>query len=295
MNDLVVDDNATLRGVVRDLLTEIGYRIVRFASDSECIGNADVAPELIDLTILDLRPKDASQVPECVASAFLHVPILVDSGCEPLLQATLEVLSATRHRHGDRDRRQSSRVRLEKTNHGIECIDPLTGIASRNHFDTLLSAEWVRSAHRGWPLSIAMLDLDFFHAFNERYGYSGGDACLRRVANALARCLRRPTDIVARYGGEKFVALLPDTDADEVCVTAERLRARVEQLRLPHAGSGCISALTASVGVATTLPSRDQGCRMLIASANRALVQAKEQGRNRICMETHAGPTVVKP
>ncbi len=301
MHALVVDNEASLRGVLRDLLTEIGYRCVSFVLQADAFA-ADIEPPHIDVVVLDLEPHDAAKARRRAVRAFPRTPVVTIGGCdyEPVLAATFEVLTATRRRRSDRDRQQIARMRrLEKSNDELEriaCIDPLTGLANRRHFDTLYSAEWRRNARRGRPLSVVMLDLDFFHAFNEHYGHPGGDACLRRVADAVTRCLRRPSDIIARYGGEEFIALLPDTDGDGACVAAERLRARVEQLSLPHAGSVCSSVVTASAGVATTVPDHGRSCRTLIAAADCALLRAKSHGRNRIGVDgPHAGAVIVKP
>ncbi len=282
----MVDDDASLRGVLHDLMVEIGYTGIAFVSERDAFAKV-VDTEPLDLIVLDLRPEQAGALRRRAATAFPHVPIVAigDDNCESILEAMFEVLRTTHKRRSDRER-QRARVRLARPNDELSRaggIDQLTGIANRELFDTLLSAEWLRCARHGLSLSLAMIDLDDFRAYNAKYGHRGGDICLRRVAETLTRCLRRPADIVARHHGGKLVVLLPDTGLAEASVAADRLRARVEQLQLPHAGSRDRTVVTASVGVATALPRHDVSCRTLISAADRALRLAKQSGRNRTC------------
>lgn len=173
---------------------------------------------------------------------------------------------------------QDQKLELER----IACVDSLTGIANRRHALTLLDAEWKRSVRDGTSLSVVLVDLDNFHAYNETYGHPGGDACLRKVTAEIATCLRRPSDFVGRYGGEEFVAVLANTDAVGARIVAERMRASVERLALPHAKSSCNGVVTISVGFATMLPKHDGGSDLLIKAADGALLRAKAEGRNRI-------------
>jgi diguanylate cyclase (GGDEF)-like protein len=127
-----------------------------------------------------------------------------------------------------------------------------------------------------------MIDLDYFHAYNEHYGHPGGDACLRQVADAMVRCLRRPSDFLGRYGGEEFMAVLPNTDAVGAKIVAERLRAAVEALALPHAGSQCSSHVTITVGFAAAHILPTDSTELLVTAADAFLLKAKSDGRNRV-------------
>jgi diguanylate cyclase (GGDEF)-like protein len=199
-------------------------------------------------------------------------------------RAALRVRGERVRRHR-RERKLSQELRaLEREKHDLEriaCVDSLTGIANRRHALALLEAEWKRSAREGTPLSLVMIDLDCFHAFNATYGHPGGDACLRRVTAEMVMCLRRPSDFLGRYGGEEFIAVLANTDAAGARIVAERIRAAVEALQIPHRSSTCSHVVTISVGFATALPKPETSHDALVAAADTALLVAKADGRNR--------------
>ena len=171
-----------------------------------------------------------------------------------------------------------------ETLHRISAQDGLTGVANRRHFDETLAIEWRRAARSRAPLSLLMLDLDYFKAFNDRAGHQGGDECLRRVAQTLCEAVQRAGDLVSRYGGEEFAILLPETDADHALQIAMRLRERIEELALPHPSSP-LGRVTASIGVTSVVPPRDgSGSGDFVRVADAALYDAKRQGRNRVAM-----------
>lgn len=170
-----------------------------------------------------------------------------------------------------------------ETLHRISSQDGLTGVANRRHFDEALAVEWRRAARRQSSLSLLMLDIDFFKAFNDTTGHQAGDECLRRVAQTLSDALQRSSDLVARYGGEEFAVLLPETDGEHAHQTAAMLLALIEGLQIPHPSSP-YQQLTVSIGVATVVPARDGGAaaEQFLGVADAALYEAKRQGRNRI-------------
>ena len=173
-------------------------------------------------------------------------------------------------------------ARAIETLHLLSTQDALTGVPNRRLFDEELANEWRRATRSGRPLSLLMLDVDYFKFFNDTAGHQAGDDCLRGVAHTLAASLQRAGDFVARYGGEEFAILLPETDADHAERFAETLRARIETLRIPHPGSP-MANVTASIGVATLIPSHDGvGCEELVRRADVALYEAKRSGRNRV-------------
>jgi two-component system chemotaxis family response regulator WspR len=175
-------------------------------------------------------------------------------------------------------------IELEKKNAELQrlsCLDGLTGIANRRRFDEYLAQQWLRVARSGEPLSLIMVDIDHFKAYNDHYGHQGGDDCLRRVARALDAALQRPSDLATRYGGEEFAIVLPDTDLDGAALIAEKLRAGVEALGVAHAQSNTADHVTISLGVASVVPREGGLSANLVTLADEALYQAKHEGRNR--------------
>lgn len=165
-------------------------------------------------------------------------------------------------------------------------LDGLTGVANRRRFDETLKNEWRRMRREGSWLSILLADIDHFKAYNDRYGHTEGDACLRLVAQALKKIAQRPSDLLARYGGEEFVALLAGTDEKGAAHLAEQMRAAVESLNIPHTYSDVSDRVSISVGVASVVPAADSTWKSLIDSADNALYAAKIRGRNRVVSYT---------
>ncbi len=163
----------------------------------------------------------------------------------------------------------------------LSSLDGLTGIANRRQFDITIHQEFQRALRNQTPLSLIMIDIDSFKAYNDIYGHQVGDDCLRQVSVALGVVLKRPHDLLARYGGEEFAAILPDTDAEGARTLAEGLRQTIESLKIPHrlAVQGT-AIITISLGVATRVPQHDDDYRELIAAADSALYQSKRTGRN---------------
>ena len=161
--------------------------------------------------------------------------------------------------------------------------DGLTGIANRRHFDVAMEKEHRRAKRGGLPLSLLMIDIDNFKAYNDHYGHQKGDQCLIQVSAALAAILKRPGDLMARYGGEEFAIILPETDVDQATLMADALRLRASELAIPHERSSSeLRLVTVSIGIATQLSGQPVEIAALIGAADRALYQAKRSGRNRI-------------
>jgi diguanylate cyclase (GGDEF)-like protein len=176
---------------------------------------------------------------------------------------------------------------LEESNAKLEALsttDSLTGIGNRRSFDAALNSEWRRARRTGESLALAMLDVDHFKAYNDRYGHQAGDQALRTVAELIAAHARRTSDVVARYGGEEFAVLAPNIDADAALRVAREGCAELERRALPHAESP-FGHVTISLGVAVVVPGAgadaDAGMAALIERADQALYRAKQSGRNR--------------
>jgi len=169
-------------------------------------------------------------------------------------------------------------------------IDGLTGIFNRRYFDDRISMEWGRAARDKTNLGMVLLDVDYFKQFNDRYGHQAGDDCLRAVASALKSALKRPGDVVTRYGGEEFACILPDTDIAGATLVAQRMLMAVKAMGLPHEGSTAASVVTASAGVAVVVSPSQQGSPAeLIGATDRHLYEAKRQGRDRVCSHLIVG------
>lgn len=169
---------------------------------------------------------------------------------------------------------KSQRDMLEE----LSVIDGLTGIPNRRYLDQFLDLEWRRCVRRQSPLSVIVLDLDLFRRFNERYSQLAGDACLQQIAKVLASSARRPAEFVARFGGEEFVAVLPESEPETTEQLAELMRRRVEALDIHHGPS--VLKMTVSVGAATMIPQRHSMPKVLLEVADRLMLEAKGAGRN---------------
>lgn len=163
----------------------------------------------------------------------------------------------------------------------LTLLDPLTGVANRRFLERFVGREWLREARQRLPIAAIMVDIDHFKDYNDHYGHTQGDTCLRTVSQTLRGALHRPADILVRYGGEEFIVLLPESDLAAAREIAERLRQAVEALALPHPTSPIGDRVTISLGVAAVQAHEGEFDQLLIA-ADAALYRAKEKGRNRV-------------
>ncbi len=163
----------------------------------------------------------------------------------------------------------------------LAALDGLTGIANRRSFDERFAQEWNRCVRSRKPLALAMIDLDNFKQYNDQYGHVEGDKCLCAVAQALSHLVQRPEDLIARFGGEEFALLLPNTAADGALRVTERIRAGILALGIDHIGNSW-KKVTVSIGYSSFTPTQSDGQSALIQLADAALYQAKRNGRNRV-------------
>lgn len=174
------------------------------------------------------------------------------------------------------------RKKTEELLKTISMSDGLTGIANRRRFDEFLDQGWRRAMRAGTEISLLMCDIDFFKNYNDTYGHQAGDDCLKRVALAIRDNFHRADDLAARYGGEEFAVIMPGTDAPGALSLAEAVRAAVEALGIPHNASAVSSVVTLSVGSTTIKAQIGSSAEALLAAADNALYQAKQEGRNRV-------------
>lgn len=161
-------------------------------------------------------------------------------------------------------------------------LDGLTGVYNRRYFDQQLSLEMARSVRNHTPLSLIMLDVDYFKRYNDYYGHQAGDDCLRQIAATLKEGLRRPADLVARYGGEEFACILPETDFNDAMKLANELEMRIREKKIPHADSDTAPVITISLGVSGQDGDTPGHPSVLLAQADNQLYQAKHAGRGRV-------------
>ncbi len=167
-------------------------------------------------------------------------------------------------------------------------LDALTGLANRRRFDEVLDEEIRRARRSGTPLSLLMIDIDHFKRYNDTYGHPAGDACLQRIAGLLTGCIRRPCDLLARYGGEEMTVVLPDTDCDGAVVVARLMLECLAMASIAHQGSP-FGQMTASIGIACAAGASLDSSQSLLERADQALYTAKQAGRNRLHVATTTG------
>lgn len=178
------------------------------------------------------------------------------------------------------DINQSELNSLLKKLEAASNIDTLTGLFNRRYFNNMYEKEWLSSIRPETPLSALMIDIDFFKKYNDEFGHLQGDECLKRVADAIRMSVFRPRDIVARFGGEEFVVILPDTPVKGAEHVAGSIISNVERLTIPHPASPVYQKVTVSIGIASMVPSGSEFSVKLINLADNALYDAKHAGRN---------------
>jgi len=180
----------------------------------------------------------------------------------------------------ERKKTENELLSLQKELEVLSFKDGLTGVANRRMFDSIMEVEWANARRNNQPLSLLMIDIDYFKQYNDHYGHIQGDECLKRVAQALSAAATRSRDFFARFGGEEFVLVLPETDAEAAKKVAERCRSLIFKEQIPHAKSEVSQMLTVSVGVGTITPSHKDEAIAFIVEVDKRLYQAKQQGRN---------------
>jgi len=174
-------------------------------------------------------------------------------------------------------------VELKKAHDSLEELsltDALTGLANRRHFDEVLYAEFRRMSRSNAPISVVMIDIDYFKAFNDTYGHLKGDECLRGVGGMIKKTLKRSQDLAARYGGEEFVCILPETSNDAAVAIATSIKDNIVDLAYRHEGSKVADYVTVSLGVATVGYKKDFLPEYVVKMADKNLYWAKNNGRN---------------
>ena len=202
----------------------------------------------------------------------VHVVRTADGAVEALVGFMFDI--------SERKKTEEKLLNLQKELQDLSFKDGLTGLANRRRFDSLVYLEWDASRRNERPLSILMIDIDFFKQYNDHYGHIQGDECLKRVANALSSGSTRARDFLARYGGEEFALVLPDTDEKGAAYVAASCRDALSAERIPHETSSVAPTVTVSIGVGTLVPSAADELVHFIEEVDRRLYRAKQGGRN---------------
>lgn len=177
--------------------------------------------------------------------------------------------------------KMTRRLAKAKRHLQLAYMDVLTQLPNRRYYDFFVNKEWKRAMRQGYPLSMIMIDIDYFKIYNDKMGHIQGDQCLHNVARTMRRYFRRAGDLIARYGGEEF-CVVAACDAEQITQLAEILRKSVEDMQLPHPGSKISSFVTISLGTATMVPDETMEFEELLRRADQSLYLAKENGRNRV-------------
>jgi diguanylate cyclase (GGDEF)-like protein len=181
--------------------------------------------------------------------------------------------------------RKQAELKLQQLNEELlrlTMLDGLTGIANRRRFDEYLMQEWQRSAREKFPISLIMIDVDYFKRYNDFYGHQAGDLCLQQIAQTLSNDVKRSTDLVARYGGEEFAVILPNTNLQGATCIAKSICQSIRNQQIPHAESQVSQYVSLSIGVMSVVPEPSSSPNLLIQTTDNLLYQAKQQGRDRI-------------
>ena len=168
----------------------------------------------------------------------------------------------------------------------LAAIDSLTQIANRRTFDEIFTREWQRGQRDKQPLSLIICDIDYFKLYNDSLGHQSGDICLKKVARTISNTVMRPADLVARYGGEEFAIILPQTPAQNALQVAKTIAREVKKLAIPHPKSEVSDYVSLSLGVSCAIPQPKYTKQQLLVTADKALYQAKKQGRDRAILTT---------
>lgn len=323
---VIVDDTIFSLEVIKAFLIKEGYLdVITVKSARELYelvdGYSDRGMVEIDLILMDIIMPDIDGIEACrnikKREWLADVPVIMvtattekdnlqlafSAGAMDFIKKPLErvelvarVRSALRLKHETARRKARETELLEVTRQlqaanerllHLTFLDGLTGIANRRHFDEELLQESRRAKRDKTPLSLIMLDIDYFKAFNDTYGHLKGDDCLKIVTSTLKKTLKRPGDLLARYGGEEFAVVLPNTGEVGAAVIAEELRASIESASIIHINSLCADYVTVSLGVVTRCPEQDETPDDMILAADRALYRSKHEGRNRVSCDAN--------
>ncbi|MEB3360060.1 MAG: diguanylate cyclase [Synechococcales bacterium] len=309
---LIVEDDQLTRMLLRQYLTHAGYQVAEATNGEECLElYQQVQPHLV---LLDAMMPKMNGFDCCSKLLSLpgavHSPVIMITGLDdtasvdwafdagatdyvtkpihwPILRRRVRILLEKGFFYRE----------LEQANHQLRemaTTDKLTSLGNRRYFDDCLEREWKSAIRYRHELSLILCDVDRFKQYNDFYGHPAGDICLQKIAGMLSKAAKRATDVVARYGGEEFALLLPNTGSEGAMRVAHNLQAAIRMLAIPHAGSAS-HQVTVSQGIASIIPTPQERLSDLISFADRALYQAKTEGRDRIIVIDLTGAEPAPP
>jgi len=275
--------------LVRSDLVELGHtHVARWQHIYDVYRELGLAPESVDIDIHGLiyhppQPTDLRWLLWVLAASALVLAAVTGTA-----RRFYRISSLLRQQLDENRRQLEENQRLQDELLALTIIDPLTGLHNRRHFDIACATEWERARRDHRPLAVLFIDVDYFKSYNDFHGHHAGDDCLAAVGKAVGQSLQRPADLAARYGGDEFVVLLPDTHTDGALDVARRVLAAVAQLDIPH-GASPLGRVTLSIGVAQMMPRPNHAFQELLERADHALYAAKQAGRNGVmAMPTNA-------
>ena len=308
MKVLVAEDTKSNLCFIEACILEAGFEVITASDGIEALEKFEEhQPDLVLFDVIMPRMdgiEAARQIRSQTSNHKKRIPIIFISAmnndadvvkglevggddyiCKPVSQVVLNAkLRATQ-------RVYAMQHELDEANKKLKLIvdyDALTGLANRRKFNDQLLREWKRAHRAEQPLSLCICDVDYFKQYNDHYGHQAGDDALVAVAQCLEKSIKRPGDLVTRYGGEEFAIILPDTDMSGAMTIIERARQQLESLALEHKKSAITDVVTMSAGVTSVFACDEDvslGIRQLLKTADNALYESKAQGRNRVTKE----------
>lgn len=304
---LVVDDDPFVRSMLKEILESTEYEVYTANHgksaldlyyeilDFDLIISDMNMPEMNGLELIKSLRRQNSDVPLIILTVNNDICIAIDairSGADDYIlkdENIADTLTVSVDKVLEKYRLKKENIRLMKElmrkNRELErlsFVDGLTGVANRRHFDTIVVREWQKGVRDKSFLSLIMIDIDYFKNFNDTYGHLTGDDCLKHVATALDDALKTSDDLLFRFGGEEFVALLPNTPLEDAVSVAEQMKNNIKVINIPHASSKAKGYVTVSIGVAGAVPEQHSDYTELIEMVDKALYVAKREGRDRI-------------
>lgn len=315
MNILIIDDSENIRLLLKYILESAGYEaIYHVKSAFEAfqlmgINNPSHTKIIFDLILMDISLPEMDGIEACrrikAEEKLKDVPVIMVTGrtddinlqlafeagaidyiTKPVnkIEILARVHSALKLKQ-EMDRRKEITRQLKESNRKLQLLsslDSLTKIANRRQFNKEFEKEWKLACRNEKPLTLILLDIDYFKNFNDTYGHQAGDECLQKIAKTLRSMIHRAGDLVARYGGEEFVIVLPFTSSKDAEKIAQNICAAIESLAIPHIDSEISNYVTCSIGVASVIPNKNIPAERLLKAVDLALYKAKHNGRNRV-------------